>query len=48
MVVSGHFHAFSALPLLKEPLYPLERGLSGLQSQSGCGEGKGIVVPMLN
>jgi hypothetical protein len=35
MEVSGWFHAPVALPLRKEPRYPLERSLCGLQSQCG-------------
>jgi len=37
MEVSGQFHAPTALPPGKEPLYPLCRRLSGPQSRSGHG-----------
>jgi hypothetical protein len=34
-VVSGHRHALAALPLRKDPQYPLDRRLDGSQSRSG-------------
>jgi hypothetical protein len=37
MEVSGQFHEPAALPLGKEPWYPLKRRLGGPQSRSGCG-----------
>jgi hypothetical protein len=35
--VSGELHAAAALPLRKNPWYPLDRRLGGLQSRSGRG-----------
>jgi hypothetical protein len=37
MEVSGQLHALAALPLGKEPPYPLDRRLGGPQSRSGRG-----------
>jgi hypothetical protein len=37
MPVSGQPHAPAALPPRKEPYYPLDRRLGGLQSRSGRG-----------
>jgi hypothetical protein len=50
MEVSCQFHAPAALPPWKEPRYPLDRRLGGLQSRSGRGgEGKNIAhVPKQN
>jgi len=43
MEVSGQLHALAALPPGKEPQYPMDRWLDGLQRQSGCrGEQKKI------
>jgi hypothetical protein len=37
MEASGQLHALAALPPGKEPQYPLDRRLGGLQSWSGRG-----------
>jgi hypothetical protein len=37
MQVSGQLHALAALPLGKNPWYPMDRRLGGSQSQFGCG-----------
>jgi hypothetical protein len=37
MEVSGQLHATAALPQVKSPWYPLDRGLGGPQSPSGRG-----------
>jgi hypothetical protein len=37
MEVNGQLHALVALPQGKNPWYPLDRRLGGLQSQSGSG-----------
>jgi hypothetical protein len=38
MEVSGQLHATADLPPGKEPLYPLDRRLGGLQNRSGRGD----------
>jgi len=46
MEVSGQFHAPAALPQGKNPLYSLDRRLSGPFSWSGCdGEKKSLPLP---
>jgi hypothetical protein len=35
LLEEGQFHASAILPPEKEPLYPLDRKLGGLQSRSG-------------
>jgi hypothetical protein len=43
MEVSGQLHSPAALPLAKEPWYPLDRRLGESQSRSGrCGEEKNL------
>jgi len=47
MEVSGQLHAPAALPLEKEPPYPLDRRLGRPQSWSGCNgeEKKSLLLP---
>jgi len=40
MKMSGQLHSHTVLLPGKEPIVPLDRRLSGLQSRSGCGGGE--------
>jgi len=48
-VSSGQLHALATLPPRErtEPQYPLDRRLSGDQSQSGCGGKEKKSLPLL-
>jgi hypothetical protein len=46
MEVSVHLHAPAALLPGKEPRYPLDRRLDGLQNRSGHGGGEKNLLPL--